>query len=332
MNTKRNILVTGASGFIGGNLAARLSLGGNNVYALTRSPLEHYEQRVSNVVGNIMNPESLISTIRECGAIYHCAAYISFSKKDFQKAYQINVEGTRNILETALNAGVKKVVHLSACAVLGFSSDKNIIIDETANPEIKENNVYAFTKKLAEEEVQKYVQKGLDVSIANIATVYGQGDRKLNSGAIIKSVFEGKMRFIPPGGTSFVSVDDLVNGLILLSEKGAAGERYIFCSENMEYKVLAQRIAAALGVKKPRYTLPAFSYYPALLAVKGIELFSGFAHGKVNLMTAQILKETYGYKYFSSHKAREHLGWRASQSLEDAVTKAFHYYKKESLL
>lgn len=327
-----NILITGASGFIGGSLVTRLVLRGDNVYSLTRSPVEQIDDRVTNIVGDIMEPESFFSTIKGCDVVFHCAAYIAFGKKDFQKAYQVNVEGTANVLDAAYRSGVKKVVHLSACAVLGFSLDKNQILNETANPEIHKDNVYAFSKKLAEEEVQKYVQKGLDVSIANIATVYGQGDRKLNSGTIIKSIYEGRMRLVPPGGTSFISVDDLINGLILLSEKGKPGERYILCTENMEYKILTQRIARTLGVKKPKYTLPAFSFYPALLAVKGMELFSGFTKDKVNLMTTQILKETYGYKYFSSKKAMEELGWRPSQSLEEAVNKAFNYYKENKLI
>ncbi|MHC4183738.1 MAG: NAD-dependent epimerase/dehydratase family protein [Planctomycetota bacterium] len=332
MNSERNIFITGASGFIGMNLVDSLALRGNNVYALTRNPIGYANKSVENVIGDIMEPESLISFIKECDVIYHCAAHVSFQKRDFQRSYQINVEGTRNILEAAYHTRVKKIVHLSACAVLGFADDKNRIIDETADPEIKDDNVYAYTKKLAEGEVQKYAKKGLDVSIANIATVYGQGDTKLNSGTIIKSIYEGRMKFVPPGGTSFVSVDDLVNGLILLSEEGKAGERYILCTENMEYKVLTSRIAQTLGKKSPKYTLPAFSFYPAFLAVKGIELLSSVAKGKVNLMTSQILKETFGYKYFSSKKAKEELGWRPTQSFEEAVNKAVNYYKKEHLI
>jgi nucleoside-diphosphate-sugar epimerase len=100
----------------------------------------------------------------------------------------------------------------------------------------------------------------------------------------------------------------------------------------MEYKVLTSRIAQTLGKKSPKYTLPAFSFYPAFLAVKGIELLSSVAKGKVNLMTSQILKETFGYKYFSSKKAKEELGWRPTQSFEEAVNKAVNYYKKEHLI
>ena len=140
------------------------------------------------------------------------------------------------------------------------------------------------------------------------------------------------MNFVPPGGTSFVSIGDLVEGLILLAEKGRAGERYIFCAENMEYKVLAERIAGVLQVKAPHFTLPRFTYYPALGAVKLIELFSGIPNKKINLITAQILEESYGYKYFNSQKAKDELGWRPKKSLEEAVSEAFEYYKREGLI
>jgi dihydroflavonol-4-reductase len=326
------VFITGASGFIGANLVNELTSCSDRVFALVRKPTGYIDRKATIILGDILVPESFISVIKECDTIFHCAAYISFQKKDFQRLYRVNVEGTRNILEAAYKAGAKKVVYLSACAVLGFSLDKNKIIDETANPRIEKNNAYAYTKRLAEEEVRKYVQKGLNASIANIATVYGRGDSRLNSGGIIKSIYEGKMKLIPPGGTSFVSIDDLVKGLTLLAEKGRTGERYIFCTENMEYKLLIQRIARTLKVKEPGCILPRFSYYPALWAVKGIELLSRFNQDKVNLTTAQILKETYGYKYFSSKKAEAELGWRPLESLEEAVEKAFSYYKENQLI
>jgi len=327
------IFITGGSGFIGRNLINKISLIENcKVYALVRNKMEQFDTKVETIVGDILSSESYASIIKKCDVIFHCAAHISFRKKDFQKAYKVNVEGTRYILEAAYQAGVEKIVHLSACAVLGFTSDKNRILKETEDPEIKEDNIYAFTKKLAEKEIQKYVQKGLDVSIANIATVYGAGDKKLNSGSIIKSIYEGKMKVSPPGGTSFVSVDDLTDGLILLSEKGRPGERYIFHSENMAYKTLVCKIARTIGSKEPICTLPKFSYFPALVAVKGLEYFSAFSKDKVKLITPQILKETFEYKYFSSEKARNELGWKPVQSFEEAVEKAFSYYKANHLL
>lgn len=327
----KKIFLTGASGFIGMNLLRKLSLHNNSVFALVRNRNERFAEYVNTITGDISNPESYVSHFSNCDLVFHCAAHISFQSKDFKKTYSINVEGTRNVLEAAYEAKVNKVVSLSACAVLGYSRDKNRLLDEKSDQEIEKDNVYAYTKKMAELEVQKYVEKGLDVSIANIATVYGQEDLKLNSGSIIKSIYNGKMRLVPPGGTSFVSVDDLVDGLLLLAQKGKAGERYIFCTENMEYKELATRIANALGVKPPLFTMPGSSYYPALLLVKGFELLTGLKKQKINLITTQILKETYGYKFFNSDKAKKELGWQPVVSLEEAVKKAYDFYKAEKI-
>lgn len=326
------IFLTGASGFIGNSLVEKLLLHNNQIYALVRKPIEHIDKRIIAVEGDILKPESFISIIKKCDTIFHCAAYISFQRKDFQKAYRINVEGTRNILETALKNNIKKVVHLSACAVLGYSKNSQEVIDESASPLIEKDNVYAYTKRLAEEEVQKYVKRGLDSSIANLATVYGPGDRKMNSGSIIKAVYENKIRFAPPGGTSYVTINDLVDGLILLAEKGRPGERYIFCNENLTYFELLNRIAKALGRNEIKFKIPRWTYTPAVMTAGVMEMIPGNSEGKVNLITSQIIKESYNYKYYSSEKARNELGWRPKQPLEEAVREAFEYYKREGLI
>ncbi|RJP23237.1 MAG: NAD-dependent epimerase/dehydratase family protein [Candidatus Abyssobacteria bacterium SURF_5] len=327
-----NVFVTGASGFIGSNLCKRLVADGNRVYALARNPTEQSGEGLSYVRGDILNPKSFQAVLHDCDLIFHCAACVSFDKKDYPQAFEVNVEGTERILEAAHRAGVKKVVHLSACAVLGFSTTSEKVLDEAAAPPISKDNVYAYTKKMAEEKVLEYVRKGLDVSIANIATVYGAGDRKLNSGSVIKSVYEGKMRFVPPGGTSFVSVEDVVEGLILIARNGRPGERYILCSENMEYRQLVNRISAVLQVKRPLMTLPSIAYYPAVLAVTALNLLAPAGGDQVNLVTPQIVRETFGYKYFSSEKARRELGWHPARTFEEAVGSAFEYYRREGLL
>ncbi len=328
----KKFFLTGATGFIGGRLLERLSAASGRITALVRRTDELPGGGITPVVGDLLEPESFASVLGESDLVFHCAASVSFRKKDFRRAYRVNVEGTKNVLEAAHRGRVEKVVHLSAGAVLGFSSDRDALLDETADPVIEKENVYAYTKKLAEAEVQKHVREGLDVSIANIATVYGPGDRKLNSGSIIKAIYEEKMRFVPPGGTSYVAVEDLVDGLLLLAEKGRPGERYIFSTENLEFKELARRIARTLKVREPGYTLPRLTYYPALGAIKLRELLSGPGGKRTDLLTAQILKEAYGYKYFSSKKAKEELGWRPTRSLEAAVEGAFRYYRENRLL
>lgn len=324
--------ITGASGFVGSNLLKALLGQNHRVFALYRTLPSNLHTSLEPVIGDLNNPDSYNEALSKCDTVFHCAGYVGFAKRDFDRAYEINVRGTETLYEACLKAGVKKIVHLSACAVLGFSKSPYELIDESADPLISKDNVYGYTKKLAEDVAMKYALRGLHISIANIATVYGAGDRKLNSGSVIKMVYEGKARFIPPGGTSFVSVSDLVDGLLLLALKGESAKRYIFCSENFTYKELFLRIADALGVKRSFLVLPKMLKLPAVLTAKCLEVISSKTNNGVNLITKQIIEESFGYKYYNASKARETLGWMPKQSLEDTVKEAFNYYKAQGLI
>lgn len=328
-----NIFVTGGTGFLGRNLIRSLDTGGNRILVLVRSASEVMRGRgITLVQGDVCRPESFSHQLAPCDLVFHCAGFVSFRVKDFEEAFRVNVKGTANVLEAAYRGGVRKVVHLSACAVLGTSRSPQVLIDENSGPIIGNNNVYAYTKSLAEKEVQRYVEKGLDVSIANIATVYGAGDRKLNSGSVIKSIYAREMKLVPPGGTSFTTVDDLVCGLQLLSERGRAGQRYIFSNENLSYVDLCGRIANVLGVRPPKTTIARSLYLPAYLAALILERTSRVAGNRAPLMSARLVKESFEYKYFDSRKARVELGWSPSQTLEEAVRKAFSFYCENHLV
>ena len=123
-----------------------------------------------------------------------------------------------------------------------------------------------------------------------------------------------------------------MDGLLLLAEKGEPGERYIFCSENLLYRELLRRIAKTLNVKPPHFVLPKWGYLPFLLAGNILEFFSSVSQENVSLLSSQIVKEVFRFKYFNSIKARDKLGWSPQQSLEDAVRHAIKYYKENQLL
>jgi len=276
--------------------------------------------------------DDIKQSLCDCEILFHCAGHISFSRADFQQALKVNVQGTTDLLKIAYDCGVNKVVHVSAGAVLGYSKQRDEMIDETASPALKKNNVYGYTKMKAEEAVQKFVQKGLNVSIATITTVYGHGDHHLNSGSTIKALHNGSLKLIPPGGTSFVALTDLVLGLELLAERGRPGERYILCNENMEYLDLIQRIARAIDVTPPTFRLPSRTLPIAICTSYLIDLLSRARRGSVNLMTPQIIREAYGYKYYNPAKAKSELNWEPNQQFEDVVREAFAYYKKTGLI
>ncbi|MBI5233297.1 MAG: NAD-dependent epimerase/dehydratase family protein, partial [Deltaproteobacteria bacterium] len=321
--------------FLGSNLVRGLCGLGFHVTALARKDLCHpilNGLEFDTVKGDILDSESLAKGIKGCEYVFHCAAKVSFNRYEIDELTRVNVEGTRRVLKASAEAGVKRVVHVSACAVFGYSNDPSRVLDEDTKYDVPPESVYAYTKKLAEDEVRKAAIAGLDTVIANPCTVYGRGDRSLNSGILIKSVFDGKIKVAPPGGTSFVSVRDVVNGLVLLMDRGRSGEGYIFCAENLDYLELINQIAAALGSRKVGRRLPRSFYYPVAAGAKLFEGASNLFRIRFKLLTAQIVKETFGYKYFSPAKAIRELGWRPEQGLGDCVREAFEFYRTEGLV
>lgn len=330
----RTALVTGATGFVGSNLVSKLLSEGYKVVALIRKkqhcPLFH--DYLTIIEGNILDKKCLLGGLREVDVLFHCAAFISFNPRDSGKSHEVNVIGTKNVLEAALHNGVKKVVHLSAASVLGYTRSPKEIIDERTEFHVSRRSSYTYTKRLAEDVVIDYVSKGLDASIANIATVYGSGDRKMNSGSIIRSIYRNQVKFAPPGGTSYVSVSDLVRGLIILSERGESGEHYIFCTQNLPFLELFNRIAKTLRRNTIRSILPHWTFLPVWGTFGLRDLFLKGSSNKLNVLTARIIKESYFYKYYSSKKARQELGWQPKVFLEEAVRAALDFYLKEGLM
>ncbi len=326
------VFVTGGSGFIGSALVRQLLQRGHKVSCLCRPGAVSAPDGAETLRGDILDARALSDRLGGVDVVYHCAARITFQKADFDDAYRVNVEGTRNLLEAAIQAGVSCFVHLSACAVLGLARGPGFLVDESACPEISRENTYAYTKLMAENVVQEFHRKGLHAAIANIATVYGQGDRHLNSGSIIKRILEGRLQLVPPGGTSFVSVVDVARGLISIAEAGRSGERYILCAGNMTYRQLVTRAASALGVPVTTVTVPRIFFYPGLGAMKLMERIQKLRGQPSNLATEQVFRESFGYKYFNSDKARTELGWEPQQDFPAAVQEAYDYYRKSGLM
>jgi len=327
------VVLTGASGFIGVNLLHHLLDAGVEVTALYKNAGEHIlrHERIHRERADILNTEHLTELFEGADTLFHCAAHISFRSSDLDTLSRINIDGTRSVLTAAQRSDIRKVVHMSAGSVLGFSPGPGEVIDETHDPEISSHHAYAYTKKKAEDVVRDFVRSGMDVSIANSATVYGRGDWRMNSGTIIKALKDGKLKFVPCGGTSFVDADDLARGLLLLAQEGLPGERYIFVGGNLTYQELAERISAVMGISSSVKVLPRLFYYPALFAGKLFDL-KIISQKDTALLSESIIRESFGYKYYTSEKATRQLGWQPRNTLEDAVKKALEFYQEHNLL
>jgi dihydroflavonol-4-reductase len=329
------IFVTGATGFIGSNLVRRLVDEGNEVTALLRKGSDHpylSDLDIKMVGGDITDFKSVKRGMNGCAHVYHLAAAISFSKYDFDRLYNVNVIGTRNVMNAAIEAGVERLIHTSACAAIGVSDNGDVILNENSKTEIPLDNVYGYTKRLAEDEVLNACKKGLNGVIVNPCTVYGQGDRKLNSGFLIKNIYHNRFQIAPPGGTSVVSADDVVTGHLLAMERGVVGDRYILSERNMEYIDIFNRIASIVNGRRIRHKLPSFFYYPSVLFAISLECGLDLINKRSWLITPQIVSELFKFKYFSSEKAKKELKWKPEVNFETAIRKAFNYYKEKNLI
>lgn len=329
------ILVTGATGFIGVNLVRKLVGLGNDVTILVRKNSDcscFSDLNIKRAVGDLLDIESVKIAMKNCELVYHLAAFISFNRKDFNDLFNINVTGTKNVVNSALEFSIRKFVYTSACAVFGVSDNKNKKLNEETVYSPTKNDVYAYTKKLAEQEVIKGYEKGLNVVIVNPATVYGMGDKHLNSGFVIKLIYSNKFLIVPYGGTSVVSVDDVVDGHILAMEKGIKGEKYILSNEMMEFTELYRTIADCLGKKMYMCKLPEFLYHPSIIAGEILEKILELTGKSLLQITPEMIKSTFGFKYYDSSKAKEKLGWKPKVSFPVAVKQALDYYLKNKLI
>ncbi len=249
------ILVTGGTGFLGSYLLRMLVRQGLRVRALRRasSPMD----LVQEVAGQIEWVETDVNDIPNLDAafegvthVFHCAAIVSFHPRDLRRMMQINVEGTANVVNMALEHQVKKLVHVSSIAALGRTKERPDLEETAKWVTSKSNSQYAISKYLAEQEVWRGQAEGLNTAIVNPAIILGSGFWDLGSARFFKQVDDG-LKFAPIGRSGFVDVRDVAAFMIRLMESEVSGQRYVLSSENMDYKRFFQIIADALHTKPP---------------------------------------------------------------------------------
>lgn len=243
-------LITGGTGFIGSNIALRLVERGWRVRILERpgadrvllegGPFEY-------IAGDILEPETLPEAMKGIDVVFHAAGVVDYWRQGVDWMYRVNVEGTRMVMQAALQAGVERVVHTSSTAAMGIHAD--VVVDESFHFNVKPQRfVYGHSKFQAEEIVLELVKQGLPAVIVNPTTVIGPRDiRKVSSGMVVEVVKHCVPPLIPPGGTNVVPICDAVQGHIEAALKGKIGERYILAGENMTHLQLYQTIANVVG-------------------------------------------------------------------------------------
>jgi len=315
--------ITGANGFIGSAMAYRLHCQGKKMSLLLHHSANHpllKDIRATKMWGDLLNPDSYTDHLNEQVSVIHCAAFISFHPGDKAAVWRINHEGTTKLLQACFKANVKKMVFISAAAVWGSTSSPHEIITENSPLARTASSPYALSKIAAEDSCRDASREGLEIKIVNPVTVYGPGDISLHSGGrVVKEVCRKRIRVVPPGGTSWIAIDDLVKGILLVAEKGERGENYILSSGNCTFKGLFSLISSHYGRTGANINIPAcFNKF----ASWSTSLKSPFA-GR-NISSEQI-KEAFRYKYFNSQKAERELGFKPEVGLERSVRETIEF-------
>jgi dihydroflavonol-4-reductase len=327
-----NILVTGATGFIGSNVARRLVGDGHQVNVLVRTrsnlqALEGIETKVHYSYGNLTDKESLLKATKDITHVYHCAgkAYIGAGRRDHLLA--VNVQGTANLLEAALQNQVQRVVYTSSVSAIGITGTKQPA-NEMQQWNLSDLKVDYFTSKhLAELEVHKAVANGLDCVIVNPSYVFGARDINFNAGQLIRDLYLRKVPVYPSGGINVADIDDVVAGHLAAMEHGRIGERYILGGKNLSYKELFDMVCQIVGA--PKVLIP--------ITESVVKLFVAFTEKarrlrKISVLAnREILLSSCKYFYYSSAKAIEELGIKM-KTPEESIFDAYEWYRANKML
>ena len=318
-------LVTGATGFVGSAVARKLLAAGETVRVLARpgSDRRNIEGLAVEVVeGDLRDRASLERAMKGCSALFHVAADYRLWVPRPAEIYSANVEGSRNIVLAAAEAGVGRIVYTSSVAVLGLIPGGTPADEDT--PVALANMVghYKRSKFQAEEEVRRLVrEQGLPVVIVNPSTPIGPRDIKPTpTGRMIVDAAAGRMPAYVDTGLNVVHVDDVAEGHLMAFERGVVGERYILGGENMSLRQILIDVAKLTGRRAPRVRLPHNLIVPVAAAAEG---WARVAGGREPMVTLDSIRMAKKKMFFSAEKARRTLGFEprpASEALREAVT------------
>ncbi len=323
-------VITGASGLVGGNLAAALLAAGHTVRATRRrsTKVDHLaDLAIEWVEGDLGDPAALTAAFRGADVVFHCAAAVDVQKGVTPELVAGNVDGVRHVLTAVRAAGAPRLVHVSSVVAVGLATDHRPA-DEATPWNFAEAGFadgYAITKRQGEELVKAATD--LDAVIVNPTYMFGPRDVRPSSGRLIIDVARRKVPGWTPGFNNYVDVRDVARGMIAAWQKGARGERYILGGHDLTYQAIMQTIARIAGVRAPRFGVPHLAARAAGWWGDRAE-----ARGKRTLITSTTVRYAYTDRFrFSAAKAIRDLGYAASP-IEPAIADAIAWFRARGML
>ncbi|MDE2059105.1 MAG: NAD-dependent epimerase/dehydratase family protein [candidate division NC10 bacterium] len=316
-------LVTGGTGFVGTAVVRLLLSEGYAVRALVRrgSDIQNLNGLdVELAFGDLLNKESLRQAFKGCRRLYHVGAHYSLWEPSSEVFYRVNVDGTKKLLEAAMEEGVERVVYTSTVGTLGYREDGSPADEETPASLEQMTGHYKRSKFLAEEEVRGAALRGLPVVIVNPSTPIGPRDIKPTpTGQIIVDFLNHRMPAYIDTGLNFIDVADVARGHLLAAERGRVGERYILGRSNLTLHEFFAILGQIAKLPPPRLRVP---YRLILPLAYGNHWLSSLITKKPPRIPLEGVKMAKRRMFFDASKAVRELGLPQSpieQALEAAV-------------
>ncbi|NOY36688.1 MAG: NAD-dependent epimerase/dehydratase family protein [Chlorobi bacterium] len=334
-------LVTGGTGLVGTHLILELLRSGRQVRALKRKQsdlswirkvFEFYEpekgeaffDRIMWVDADITDYYALEEAFTGIDRVFHAAAIVSFNPRDRKQIMRVNRDGTRNMVNLALENNVRFFCFVSSVAALGSQfRDGGYYVTETEEwKNSGDKPVYAVSKFYAEMEVWRAGEEGLPVAVVNPTVILGPGDWRRGSGTLFRRFSKG-IPFYPTGSTGFVDVRDVSGIMMGLAEKNITGERFLLSSENMTFKKVFTLMAGAMGQKPPGVSVSPFM---GGIAWRADRMMSALTR-KPHEVTRYSIQASQRNVYYETSKIRDVLKYRFIP-VKEAIENTADFYKR----
>lgn len=325
------ILVTGGTGLVGSHLLIQLSQRPEPIRAIYRNAkrieqvkklfqfygdqdLQQFD-KIEWFACDVLDIVDLDAAFKEVTYVYHCAALVSFYRRDFQKLIKINREGTANIVNLSLEYGIKKLAYVSSTAAIG-GVENTIVTEETKWKQSPRTSGYSISKYSAEKEVWRGVEEGLDAVIVNPSVIFGAGNWNDSSLTIFRTVNKG-LKFYTSGQNGFVDARDVSKAMIQLMDSQIKNERFLCVSENLPFKDMLQLMARTMHVKEPSMNTPRWLANFGWRVIATISVLLG----KRPAITKETTASAFSFMTYSNTKIKERLNFEFI-SVEDSIKNA----------
>ncbi|HOY27514.1 MAG TPA: NAD-dependent epimerase/dehydratase family protein [Flavobacteriales bacterium] len=322
-------LVTGATGIVGSHVLLECAARGpvralyrrGSDRSIVERVFRHYRAdadvlltAIEWVEADLLDVDGLWAAMHGVRQVYHTAAVVSFAPRDADLMHRVNVTGTANVVNAALENGIERLCHVSSTAAIGEESPGIARTERSPWSADKRTSAYSRSKYAAEMEVYRGIAEGLDAILVNPCVIIGPGQEGRSSMTLVERLRKGT-RFHPPGSNAVVDARDVAQGMLALMEKGATGERFLLVGENITYERLFTLLATAFGNPAPDVPLR-----PWMLELGWrVEALRSFITGSKPFITRATVHSALTSRSYSAAKAEDLLGQRF-RNAEEAIS------------